>query len=431
MTTQRIGPGRLGGAVPMPPLDAWLHRHQSSGAVCMNIGLLMWFRGEPPTPEELAERVRHRWGRFPRLRLVPEEGGGAWPRWAPARDADPARHVVAAWGPAGAGPAERAAALLARPLPHRPSAPPWQLHLLPAPEGFALLLLAHHALLDGMSTVTLARTLLDGPGAHPAPPAAALVPHPRVAPGAPVRAVLRAATDVLPKGRPLPMHREVDAHRVLAWSELPESTLRAARDALPAGRATANAVFLAATGTALRATGLLGRRPWLPGVCAMVPVDLRSTHDACALGNHYATIRVPLPTSGGPAGRLLAVDGAARRALRRGLPHGQAVLVDRAPREHGGLRELLGRYADSPRYASLLCTNVRTAGGALALGAAPAVRMTLFPSLSPRHPLAVSLTTHDGVAVVGVLTDRAHGHAARPLADRIRREVEDLRAAAR
>ncbi|MGP3923655.1 wax ester/triacylglycerol synthase domain-containing protein [Streptomyces sp. 8N616] len=446
----------------MGPVDAWLYRHQTEGAICMTFGLLAWFDGPPPLLPELRKRVRERWCSLPRLRALPVDG--PWPHWTLApQDPDPDHHVVAgphaepglhvqapftaaseaaapqARGPVHAGVEACAAALLAEPLGSASGLPPWRLHLLPAEEGsgFALLLRAHHALLDGRSLITLLRTLLDGPGSYPLPPAAAHLPEPLDLPSAPRSAQLRAAAGLLPAGRRLPFHARVDEGRALAWSELPVHALRQARGALPGDEpASANSVFLAAAAAALRATGTLGARPGLPGVCAMVPVDLRSPRDEAYLGNHYATIRIPLPTAAAASGpdRLTAVERSARRAAYRRLADAQALLVSRTPPRRSALRDALARYADSPRYSSLLCTNVRTGGagglGALALGPATATRMALVPALSPGHPLALSLTTYGTTTAVAVLTDEAHAPLGRPLADRIRHEVLALRSAA-
>ncbi|MFF5125399.1 wax ester/triacylglycerol synthase domain-containing protein [Streptomyces syringium] len=418
-------PAPYAAGIAMSPLDAWFHGQQSGEHLCMTAGLLAWFEGPPPPLAELRERVRRRWGALPRLRLMPPAASpaAAWPRWTPGPEFDTAAHVTA--GPDGghATPETATALLLARPL--APVRPPWQLHLLPSPGGFALLIRVHHALLDGTSMVTLLRSLLDA-SAAPLPGSAARRAHaPSLAPTR--RALTRALTDVLPKARPLPFHGPVDARRVLSCERVPKATLSAARDALPSGRASTNAVFLAATAAALRTAGLAGRRPGLPGVCAMVPVDVRTAEDADVLGNHYATIRVPLPTHRRAARRLAAVDSFTRRAALQGRAQAQALLVSRTRRGHGRLTDALGRYVASPLYSSLLCSSLATYAGPLALGAAPLVAVSALPTLSTGHPVAVTMSLHDANAVVTVVTDHQHRNLAPRLSGLIHDEIHALR----
>ncbi|MBP2401383.1 wax ester/triacylglycerol synthase domain-containing protein [Streptomyces syringium] len=418
-------PAPYAAGIVMPPLDAWFHGQQSGEHLCMTTGLLTWFEGPPPPLSELRERVRRRWGAYPRLRLVPPaaSAASAWPRWTPGPEFDAAAHVTA--GPEGghATPEAETALLMARPL--APVRPPWQLHLLPSPGGFALLIRAHHALLDGTSMATLLRSLLDA-SAAPLPGSGARRAHaPSAAPTR--RALTRALTDVLPKARPLPFHGPVDARRVLSFERVPKATLSAARDTLPSGRASTNAVFLAATAAALRTAGLAGRWPLLPGVCAMVPVDVRTTEEAGVLGNHYATIRVPLPTHRRAARRLAAVDSFTRRAALQGRAQAQALLVSRTRRRNGRLTDVLGRYVASPFYSSLLCSSLATYTGPLALGAASLVAVSLLPTLSTGHPVVVTMSLHDANAVVAVMTDHQHRSLAPRLSGLIHDEIHALR----
>ncbi|MEU2512347.1 wax ester/triacylglycerol synthase domain-containing protein [Streptomyces syringium] len=418
-------PAPYAAGIAMPPLDAWFHGQQSGEHLCMTTGLLIWFEGPPPPLSELRERVRRRWGAFPRLRLIPSttSSASAWPRWTTGPEFDTAAHVTAGTEGRPATLEADTGLLLARPL--APARPPWQLHLLPSPGGFALLIRAHHALLDGTSMVTLLRSLLDA-SAAPLPGSGARRAH---APSGPPtrRALTRALTDVLPKARPLPFHGPVDARRVVSFERVPRATLSAARDALPSGRASTNAVFLAATAAALRTAGLAGRWPRLPGVCATVPVDVRTAEDAGVLGNHYATIRVPLPTHRRPARRLAAVDSFTRRAALEGRAQAQALLVSRTRRRHGRLTDALGRYVASPLYSSLLCSSLATYAGPLALGTAPLVAVSLLPTLSTGHPLVVSMSLHDANAVVAVMTDHHQRNLAPRLSGLIHDEIHALR----
>ncbi|MBB4893411.1 hypothetical protein FHS39_002442 [Streptomyces olivoverticillatus] len=409
--------------VEMPPLDAWLHRHQSSGAVCMTTGLLAWFEGTPPALPELRALAQRRWGPYARLRLTPgfHPAHLDWPRWTGGPDFDPAQHITSLPATGSAALEGLAAQLLAQPL--GPSRPPWQLHLVPVEGGFALLLRAHHALLDGMSLITLLRALLAAPEAT-----AGAVSSPRIPrqyPGPPRHALARALADVLPRARPLPFHGRVDTRRAVSWSRMPVAEVRAARDALPTGRASSNAVFLAATAGALRSAGVTGRLP-LPGVCAMVPVDVRTEGETVVLGNHYATVRVPLPARGRPVQRLAAVDAFTRRAALKERARAQALMVSSAPRRYGLLSDALGRYADSPLYSSLLCSSAATYTGPLALGSARLAAVAGLAPLSPGHPLALTMILHDASVVVTAVTDQAHRELAARIPELIREEIRAM-----
>ncbi|MDT0451160.1 wax ester/triacylglycerol synthase domain-containing protein [Streptomyces hesseae] len=416
--------GHLSGSA-MPPLDAWMHRDQNSGTICLTWCLVAWFRGSPPSLTDLRDRVRRRWGRYERLRLTPATPGDApdaWPWWTPGPDFSCEHHVVASSAPDG--PEVRAAQLLAQPL--GPARPPWQLHLLPTDEGFALLLRTHHALLDGMSAITLLRALLDAPTTVPGPRARPAAGRAEAA-GPPRFALTRALADVLPRARPLPFHGPVDSRRAVGWSRVPMAELSTARDALRSGRASANAVFLAATAGALRAAGATGRLPRLPGVCAMVPVDVRDGDGPEVLGNHYATVRVPLPAHDDPLRRLAAVDRFTRRAELKRRARAQALLVSSRPRRYGLLGDALGRYANSPLYSSLLCSSVATHASGLRFGAAPLVGVGGLPPLGPERALAVTMFLHDTQAVVAVVTDHGHQRLAARLPTLIREEIHAMR----
>ncbi|MBH1937909.1 hypothetical protein I5Q34_27180 [Streptomyces sp. AV19] len=395
---------------PMSPLDAWLHSHQSTRALCMTFGLVARFaHGPAPALHDLRDRAAARWARHDRLRM------GPGPRcWVPGPPFDPVHHVTAT--AAGTRPGsleEHTAQLLARPF--GPPRPPWQLHLLPAPgDGFALLLRAHHALLDGRSLLTLVQELLDGPPAR------------RTASPAPARRRGTGLKDVLPAGRPLPFHGPVDSRRAVAWSRVTAGELAAARDALPSGRASANAVFLAATAGALRGAGAAGRLPFLPGVCAMVPVDVRVNDDA-ALGNHYATVRVPLPVRNDPRRRLAAVDRFTRGTALHERARAQARAVAGMAGRPGPLTEALGRYVDSSLYSSLLCSSLADREGPRALGPAALTGLSLLPALSPGHPLVVSMVRDaTGAATLAVVSDHAHRALAGRLSALLHEEIRAL-----
>ncbi|MEV4440637.1 wax ester/triacylglycerol synthase domain-containing protein [Streptomyces sp. NPDC049577] len=419
------------GGAAMPPLDAWLYRQQSSGEICMTAGVLAWFEGVPPTRRELRELARERWSPLERLRLTPWTPG-SWPRWTTGPVFDPDHHIAAPaqeelpWTHGSPEPLEeRVGQLIAQPLGS--PRPPWQLHLLPADGGFALLLRAHHALLDGKSLTTLLCALLDGQATPSGQRPRAIAAIPAQASVVPDRSSFaHALADILPRARPLPFHGPVDPRRTVAWCRLSQDELGAARAALPSGRASTNAVFLAATAGALRAAGATGRLPSLPGVCAMVPVDVRAPGEASVLGNHYATVRVPLPGGRRPRQRLAAVDEFTRRAGMQRRARAQARRVAATPQRYGVLTHVLSRYVGSTVYSSLLCSSLATYAGPLTLGTARLTGIAGLPPLSAGRPLAVTMALHDTSAAVTVVTDQRHRELADRLPGLIRGEIHAL-----
>ncbi|WP_432177706.1 wax ester/triacylglycerol synthase domain-containing protein [Streptomyces sp. NBC_00063] len=413
----------------MPPLDAWMHRQQSGGGSNMTAALLAWFEGLPPTLSALRSLAGCRLAPYERLRQMPSAADPAensWPLWSTGPRFEAAHHIVESPGSATTELEADIAALFTAPLD--PRRPPWQLHLIPTTGGFVLLFRAHHALLDGRSIATSLRALCDETAALRPPraggPAAADSPSR-------ARQLAWALGDLLPKARPLPFHGPVDPHRVLSFRQVPRGELDAARASLrsaaPAGRASTNAVFLAATAGALRALGVTARPlPALPGICALVPVDVRTDEESQLLGNHYATVRVPLPQLRDARERLSAVDSFVRRAAIGARARAQAAVVSSRPRKITPLSNAAGRYVDSPRYFSLLCSSVSTHAGELTIGSARLTAMAGIPPLGPGHPLAVTAIHHGSTCVVTAITDDNHRELAQPLTERIHDEIRVL-----
>ena len=414
----------------MPPLDAWLHRQQSDGGSSMTGALLAWFEGPPPTPAALRSLGRQRLAPYQRLRQMPRTPGhglaaDSWPLWSTGSPFAADHHIAESPYVAASGLEAHIASLFTAPLdPHRP---PWQLHLIPTTGGFVLLLRAHHALLDGRSIATVLCALLDETAVGNQPPTG---PSP-TAPPSRARQLAWTLGDLLPRARPLPIHGPVDPHRVVTFRQVPREELDAARSALRSvvsggERASSNAVFLAATAGALRTLGLTGRFPNLPGVCALVPVDVRTDEQRDLLGNHYATVRVPLPGQRDARLRLAAVDSFIRRGAIGARARAQAAVVSSRPRKVTALSNAASRYVDSPRYFSFVCSSVATHAGELTLGSARLTALAGIPALGPGHPLALTCMRHGGTSVVTAITDHTHRHLAQPLVDRIHEEIRDL-----
>lgn len=152
-----------------------------------------------------------------------------------------------------------------------------------------------------------------------------------------------ALDDLLPKARPLPFHGRLGPGRHLAFTGLPSELLTAARHALGARKTSNTAVLLTAIAGALRESGLTGSP-----ACAMVPVDVRTADQPTLLGNHYATVRLPLPAHPDPGRRLAALEHRIRRTDLRQRALFQADLVAARPRRVTAFGTAAGRYVDSP-----------------------------------------------------------------------------------
>ncbi|WP_145910271.1 wax ester/triacylglycerol synthase domain-containing protein [Kitasatospora viridis] len=411
---------------PMAPQDAWLYRQQRRSAAPAPIGLVAWFAGPAPDLDRLRELADRRLGGLERLRLVPRTAPTGWPHWVLGGRFAVERHVLAG---SGNGLEVLVGELAAAPLPT--GLPPWQLHLLPAAGGFALLLRAHHALLDGVSLNAVLDLLLGVEPAEPVGPAEpAVLPGPvhPAAPG-PVRRARRLAwlaDDLLPKGLRLPIHGSPGTGRRVCFATVDAAELAAARAALPGTRCSGTAVFLAATAGALDRLELLGRGR---GATALVPIDARPGDERALLGNHYATVRIPLPVRAERRARLAALaDRTARdRLLPRALA--QAATVAGQPHRVTAAGAVLSRYLDSSAYFSLLCSSLPApAGPDRVLGSAQLVGLSALPPLGPAHPVALTLHHHPTGATLAAVTDDRFAHLAAPLAAAVRTEIALLAA---
>ncbi|WP_169745212.1 wax ester/triacylglycerol synthase domain-containing protein [Streptomyces megasporus] len=399
------------------------------------IGAAALFVGEPPRVDEVRDRVVERWGGLPRLcRVLARPKESAWPRphrWLPLERFDPGRQVVPT-GDAGehtSGEAEFADLLdrlVAHPLPD--GLPPWRLRLVRrAGEGrFALVLTAHHALLDGRSLELLLSRLLDGglgrggrTGGGVRAVRALRAAHPDHArPSARPRVPLGS-------GRALPLPEGAPPRPELAWTEVDADAVRAARRALPGLGATLNEVLLAAATGALRAVhGAPERWPGAPRpLYGVFPVDLRAPEDEGTLGNVVSVVRVPLPVdSGDPAERLAACRGllADHGPLRGADP--TARVVDAAARLGPWALRLLAARAGAPGQAPVACMAFRWPRGSWALGGRPLERVIPLPPVQAPGTVGFALTDCAGTYTLSVVGHTLPGRV-RSLADAFGREL--------
>ncbi|WP_219687855.1 WS/DGAT domain-containing protein [Streptomyces anatolicus] len=430
------------------------------------IGVAALFSGEPPRLDALRDRVAERWGGLPLLRrALLRPARPAWLRphhWLPLDDFDVRTHVLGAEDEgehviAGTGEGERAftdllGRLVAEPVPY--GLPPWRLRLVragrqggTAQERFALVLTAHHALMDGRSLELLMSRLLDGRllrggtgtstgtgrGAGTASDARPVrIPRPRRPEGStPAGQPPDSGRlfDALRSGRALPLSAEPPrTRRDLAWAELDTDAVRAARRALPGLGATLNEVLLAAASGALRAVhgepeGRAGASRPLHGVYS---VDLRTPEQADTLGNIVSMVRLPLPVEiTDPRERLAACRASSAAPGPAQGPDTTTRLVCAAARLGPWALRLLARRAYSPRWAPVSCTAVRWPRGPWALDGAPLERVIPLARVQIPGAVSLTLTSYANTFTLCVVSHTPEGQA-RLLADAFARELTSL-----
>ncbi|MDG9703510.1 wax ester/triacylglycerol synthase domain-containing protein [Streptomyces sp. DH37] len=421
--------------------------HCGARGVPETVGMAALFTGGPPDPDGLRARVEERWGGLPRLRRVllrpaaPARLRGH--RWLPLDRFDTRRHVVDADADAGGeavstgrtgsdgstgsdGFTALLGRLVTRPLPA--GLPPWRLTLVPrAGRGrFAVVLTAHHALLDGRSLEILLSRLFDGTpgrggrtGGGVEAVRALRAAHPE--PGRPGMPLGPGRALPLPAGpRPLPD---------LAWTEVDADAVRAARRALPGPGATLNEVLLAAAAGALRAVhGDPDRWPGAPRpLYGSFPVDLRTPEEDRMLGTAVSAVRVPLPvTVADPRERLAACRGA---LTAFGPVRGGADTVRRAVGAAGRLGpwavRLLAALSCSPGFCPVTCLAFGWPRGPWSLDGRPLERIVPLPPVLAPGTVCLALTDCAGAYTLSAVTHTLPGRA-RPLADALVRELACL-----
>ncbi|SEQ47265.1 wax ester/triacylglycerol synthase domain-containing protein [Streptomyces radiopugnans] len=415
--------------------------HCGARGVPETVGMAALFTGRPPGADALRARVGERWGGFPRLRRVlldpapPARLRGH--RWLPLDRFDTRRHVHAVHAADGGDGGDRAAftallgRLVARPLPV--GLPPWRLTLVAGADRgrFAVVLTAHHALLDGRSLEILLSSLFDGTpgrggrsGTGVRAVEALSAAHPdRVRPGLP------RPSAALGPGRALPLPRGRRPEPDLAWTEVDADAVRAARRALPGLGATLNEVLLAAAAGALRTVhGDPERWPGAPRpLYGAFPVDLRTPREDRMLGTAVSAVRVPLPVTAADPGERLAACRGALAAF--GPVHGGADTVRRAVGAAARLGpwavRLLAALSCSPGFCPVTCLAFGWPRGPWSLDGRPLERIVPLPPVLAPGSVCLALTDHAGAYTLTAVTHTLPG-LARPLADALARELTGL-----
>ncbi|WP_308117573.1 wax ester/triacylglycerol synthase domain-containing protein [Streptomyces anatolicus] len=397
------------------------------------IGTVALFTGEPFDLGELRSRVSERWGGLDRMHQVlePPRGPAALSghRWAVTQPFDAAEHVRAC----DLEPQPLMAASIGRRLPS--GRPLWQL-LVPkaAPTGeHALVLLAHHALLDGSSMATLLRLLMDDarPARTGATAPAPSVPRQRLS----VRPadLSRELRDSNAPGQRLPS-APGGAHPSLAVTRLDPDVVRSARRQPADGRgATLNELLLGALSGALPACyGATSSRPrGSAPLYATVPVDLRSRCEAQQLGNLITAVRLPLPLGAdSPAGRLhacqkLMADLPDRREIhQRVLP-----VLEGVVRALPWLTTVLAKRMARPEITTAVCTAFKWRDNPSHLHGRRLSSVVSLPALSSPGTTSVSLVQTADAYVLTVVSHLGPDDSRR-IADAVAAELAAVAASA-
>lgn len=417
----------------MRSTDAVLAAVQESSHASLTIAAVAVFPGPAPTPAHLGARVRRRLAPVTRLRLCPEtDARGRLRRpyaWLAADDLDPARHVTDAKLLPGQRLDDLLADLVGRAMPETPDAPLWEIHIVPdaKPGHHALVLRAHHALLDGSSLFTVLRLLGDDPGPAPDPAAHDTTPRPHTD----ARSMVHAVRGMLRRAESYLCNMPVDSARRVLSCELPGAVMEAARDALPEGRGSANDVFLAAAAAALDAhPDLLGAPRVTDRAYIGVPVDLRDADSRHALGNHVSGVRVRLPLGEtDPRARLRDVRRQMDENKRLARAQGLARLTGGvAGLGTAGVRGVAHQAVHSDPRITLNSTLPRWGREPFVVDGRTARSVFLVSCLAPRSGFMPALTRYGDGYTLCVTTDGAHGIHARPFADALLAEVRALAA---
>ncbi|RBM07382.1 wax ester/triacylglycerol synthase domain-containing protein [Streptomyces sp. PT12] len=369
------------------------------------IGAAALFSGPRPDLAVLRRRISERWGALPRLGLVLTEPGP--PRalrrhtWEPRPGFDAAEHVVET------GPIDDIAdaflPLMTRPLP--PGRPPWR--VLSAPcgdDGFALILAAQHALLDGRSLDILLNHFLDGPPNAPAPDVHA------------GRTGLRAAADraigLARPGHALWEPSGTPPCPAVACAEIPFRDILAARRTAQ-GRVSFYDMVLAAVGGAVAEVFPGADAP----VHALVSMDLRTRATAHRLGNMVTATRVPLPTApGAPGARLAACHGLVDHSLTAPRWDVAAHLLNASALLGSWALRRVAHRGTAPAYTPVDCMVLAVEPVPRTLGSATLRRLVAMPPLPAPATTGFAIVQYARTATLTVATHTEAPHA-RLLAD--------------
>jgi WS/DGAT/MGAT family acyltransferase len=434
----------------------------------MHVGSVSIFEGNAPTPKELAALIASRMDRVPRygqrLALVPLNVGR--PVWVDDPDFDLSWHLRREKLPQ---PGSRqqlldfVGALFAQHLDR--AKPLWEIWVVEGLAGrrFAVATKTHHCMIDGVSGVDLASTLLDVERKTSAPEPLTLR-RPRPAPGMAEMMtealseflqrpfdLAREATSPAREGRgalkeilggigpllgigalgpapPSSLNRKVSCGRRWEMLAVDLADVKQVRSALGG---TVNDVVLAVMAGALRKL-LLGRKETPAELRVLVPVSVRSPEAHGTLGNQVAAVFCPLPVDEpDPAARLRKVSLAMGGLKENRQAVGAMALTRLAEFAPPTLAALSARLQTVAPWFNIVVTNVPGPQiplyllGRRLLACYPAVPLTDVTTIS------IALLSYDGAIHVGLLGDEESAADLPVLARAIPRALAELTKLAR
>jgi diacylglycerol O-acyltransferase len=376
----------------------------------LHVGALLVLDGPAPDPDAARSELLARVERWPDCRRRPHLPRHRWrrPVWEFDPAADPRRHVRSSHvGGLGDRDALRAhvMTLMKRPLDR--ARPLWEVwHLDGLRDGsWAVLLTAHHAMVDGASGAGMLASLLapqdpsaGGPSSIGRPEPAARGGWSRLRQGVRTVAVPDLPANAL--NGPLGDERSWD------WATLDLAAMM--RVAHERG-CTLNDVYLALLSAALRRSGVL-RASADARVRAIVPTGMRTGSSRVGLGNLDAAMFVELPVGLDSVSAMLsdvAVQSARSKAEQ--VPLATDALVRASAAVPAPLLDRLARvYARRGQSrVNLAASNVRGPGSSLNLCGRPVREIVPCLPLALHVRVTSALLSYAGLVSVSVTADRA------------------------
>lgn len=385
----------------------------------------------------MAERARVAPALGKRLAKAPVTG---WPAWVRADGNDLASQFEVT-APAATREEVRRIAEVALSTPLDRGRPLWRVLIVPGLDGgeaFALVFLAHHALVDGIAGVDLLAQLLDGRGSRTpdrrghlgvatsargilAAEVVRWVEMPTVVAlkgfavltsarrmrrlGRRSKALVRTCARLLTPGPRTALRSEDEGGRQLAWFSLEEEPLRYARKRL---NGTPNDIVLAAVAEAIGAMG--GKDGHLPfrKVRAAVPVSFRTRAQRYDVGNRLGLLLTPLEIRERAPGRRV---GRIRRHTelqkQRGDAEGYEVLCELTGWTGLWSQRLLHWLAGTLHSYGVLVTNVPGPSRAYTLGGTELQEIYPLVPLFGGQAVSVAVIRYQSSLQVGVTSSWA------------------------
>ncbi len=434
----------------------------------MHVGSVLVFEGPVPPFADLLGLIGSRLHRVPRYRqrvVFPPLAAGR-PVWVDDADFDLEYHVRHTALPAPGGEEQLkklAGRLLAQRLDR--DKPLWELWLVEGLEEsrFAVVAKTHHCMIDGVSGVDLAGTVLDtvpdAPREHappwtprPAPDAATLAARSLVDQLRHPLDVVRAAVDESSAARqvflelvgglkpllglsrmgrapPSSLNEPIGPHRRLEMISLDLATVKRVRAALGG---TVNDVLLAVVTGGLRA--LLRARGEVPAadLRAMIPVSIRGEGERGTMGNQVTAIFCSLPVGeADPIARLHRIVRETKGLKESGQAIGALALTRLGELAPPALAAQASRLEMMASFMNVVVTNVPGPQFPLYLLGRKLLGWYPVVPLARMQTVGIALLSYDGRVGVGVLGDADRARDLPVLAAALPAALDELAATAR